>query len=787
MLLMDYLYTLVNQINNYDGSPKAADSLRNMICYVSDNEAYRKDELYRIALFEAAQKMRMFGYIKGSNYISVDEVSTYDVQDIKIHSIHNFYASKVYNNNLLDKKQKEIVDTFMSLADKRLIVSAPTSFGKTFLLREIIFLNRHRYNNLLLIFPTIALLNENTENMKKFIDDMDLDYNIVNNVYSTVDVTTKNIYILTPERTLKLLSDHAELNIDFFFFDEVYKIDEDFSKDEDSSKGESIKENDTGRAKVFRIALYYLSKSVKEYYIAGPYLNLDSVKAGFSKYLSKNNITVKQVEFEPTIRIEYDAWDKKSKMHHPLLGAEDVDLYEKGKLSTITKINAIASYLERNKLGQAIFYCSNPANSMKYAYSIIESLPENKKVIEKYRNFIIHLKRRYGVKYLHNGMMRNSSENWSLVKILVSGYGVHHGKFPKYIQKEILKMFNEGTIDYLFCTSTIIEGVNTNAKNVVIINSSIGNNPLTPFALKNIKGRAGRYYHHFIGRVFYTDKKQREIEKQEAMKLNFSTYDEIALLKVDVDNTDLEDLSNTNQVIKISREESFDRHKLPDDVFIKNRLYPRDVQEKYLNYLLQNVNFLNFIVLIGKTNSIQLFLNNRMMNKILDSMADVGVIDVHIKNLYHAVVSKYSIDRFKGLMEYQLKKGVKSPDDDIDKIYLNVFGQIKTIIEYEVPKLLCLFEALYQRAAILRGYNADSFDLSAIIRFFELGVTTQMGIYLVEYGYPIDAIRQIEERFNTLTAMELEESKVYLKQNISRARSFLDNYEVQLLLSALGL
>lgn len=785
---MDYLYQLVNEINAYDGSTESANRLRNLVCFISDNEEYRNDPLYRAALFDAAQKMRMFGYIKGANKISIDEISNEGLYDIKNQAIQNFYASKVYRNNILDKKQKEIIDEYMSLERKRLIISAPTSFGKTFLLREIIYLNQQRYNNILLVFPTIALLNENTYSIKKFINDLDLDYNIVNNVYSKVDVTSRNIYILTPERTLKLLSDHENLNIDFFFFDEVYKIDEDFNKDEDSIKETSDNQNkDKGdRAKAFRITLYILSKMVKEYYIAGPYLNLTNVKSGFQKYLRSNEITVKQIDFEPTIRIEIDAWNKKAIEHHPISGDKELNFYIKGnKFGTKEKICGIASYLDKNKLGQAIFYCANPAYSMQYAKSIIESLPVNNKVIEKHGSFIEHLKKRYGLNYRFQGKTINTSDYWSLIQILTSGYGVHHGKFPKYIQKEVLKMFDEGDIDYLFCTSTIIEGVNTNAKNVIIINNSIGGNPMTPFALKNIKGRAGRYYHHFGGRVFYIDKKQREIEQQEDLKLNFSTYDDMSILNVDLDNAFIDDLAEYNKRVKLIRENNFNKTKLPDNVFIKNRLFPRDIQEKYLDFLLEEQNFALFKGLIGNTNNINSFLQNRMMNTILDSIAQVGIIEDRVKNLYHAVVSKYSLEKFRGLMEYQLKNGLSEPEKDIDRMYLTVFDQIKNIIEYEVPKLLCLFEAIYQQAGRIKGYNMDDFNLSVIIRFFELGVTTALGIYLVEFGYPIDAIRLIEDKLYDLRTMEIDESLIFIRKNVNYVRGFLDDYEMELLFRAI--
>lgn len=57
--------------------------------------------------------------------------------------------------------QQEVIDIFQSLDNRRLLVSAPTSYGKTFLMREIVFLNKERYDNILLVFPTVALLLEN--------------------------------------------------------------------------------------------------------------------------------------------------------------------------------------------------------------------------------------------------------------------------------------------------------------------------------------------------------------------------------------------------------------------------------------------------------------------------------------------------------------------------------------------------------------------------------------------------------------------------------------------------
>lgn len=87
--------------------------------------------------------------------------------------------------------------------------------------------------------------------------------------------------------------------------------------------------------------------------------------------------------------------------------------------------------------------------------------------------------------------------------------------------------------------------------------------------------------------MFYTDSKQRQIENADDMQLNFQTYDTHPILNADIDNASLDDLAEENRNIKVEREEKFNRNLLPDNVFIKNRLYPRDVQEKYLNYVMQ--------------------------------------------------------------------------------------------------------------------------------------------------------------------------------------------------------
>lgn len=67
---MKYLYELVDLLNIYDeDNVNVENKIRDLVCYISDNPEYMQSDLYRSVVFEAAQKLRMFGYIKGVNRI----------------------------------------------------------------------------------------------------------------------------------------------------------------------------------------------------------------------------------------------------------------------------------------------------------------------------------------------------------------------------------------------------------------------------------------------------------------------------------------------------------------------------------------------------------------------------------------------------------------------------------------------------------------------------------------------------------------------------------------------
>lgn len=501
--MQDYAKQLLSAINQYDAdNPESVNHLRDLVCWISDNDALKKDKMLAQLLYIASQKMRVFGYNMLNGYSEDPNEALATLEDISNQAIKNLYRSRVNEKNTLDKSQMEVVDLFQSLSPRRLLVSAPTSYGKTFLMREIVFLNKDRYNNILLVFPTVALLLENARMMSAFVFDNNLDYQIIKTVDSVVEDESKKIFVFTPERALQLIASFPDLKIDFFFFDEVYKIDEDYCNDElDDSDDEKSKKNkktnsnphdflNEDRGKTFRITLYLLAKSVDEFYLAGPNLNQDRFSKGMKRFLSLNQIVVKEINFEPTLRISVNAHSSKIEEVTPCFLPKS----ESNELVPIEKkvndrIKNVVTYISDKHYGKTLLYCTTPAKAIEYSNKLSDNMGALRAFDaypDDFKTFLSHIQKEYDIDH--------SVDEWSLIKVLQNGFGMHHGKLPKYIQQEILDQFNKGTFDVLFCTSTIVEGVNTDAQNMIILNASKGSKKLTPFDIKNIKGRAGRYY-----------------------------------------------------------------------------------------------------------------------------------------------------------------------------------------------------------------------------------------------------------------------------------------------------
>ena len=99
------------------------------------------------------------------------------------------------------------------LSGQSVILSAPTSFGKSLIIDAII--SKKIFKNIVIIVPTIALIDETRKRL-----------NIFSNHYKIITHPTQlkqenNVYILTQERAI---IDGFIDEVDFFVIDEFYKL-----------------------------------------------------------------------------------------------------------------------------------------------------------------------------------------------------------------------------------------------------------------------------------------------------------------------------------------------------------------------------------------------------------------------------------------------------------------------------------------------------------------------------------------------------------------------------------
>ncbi|HHQ1160114.1 TPA: DEAD/DEAH box helicase, partial [Listeria innocua] len=103
-----------------------------------------------------------------------------------------FHSSNYLENVVFHKEQKYL----SNLIEKKenIVVSAPTSFGKSLLIQENVASKKFR--NILIIQPTLALINETRLKLKHYQE-----YNIIVNTSQKME--QRNIFILTAERVLE--------------------------------------------------------------------------------------------------------------------------------------------------------------------------------------------------------------------------------------------------------------------------------------------------------------------------------------------------------------------------------------------------------------------------------------------------------------------------------------------------------------------------------------------------------------------------------------------------------
>jgi helicase len=659
-----------------------------VICHVANQSC--DDKLINQLLYDCISQSRVFLYsgMINPNLSANISVSNYDIFSQEFYTLEKSLT-------ILTKDQKQLFDYFQTY--KRLVVSAPTSFGKSRIVQEIIIHNN--YKNIVIVLPTIALLNETFVKFKENNLIVLAGYSIHNSLGTKDDrfPETNNIFILTPEKTDILLDRHPYLNFDFFTMDEIYKI-------------QDIDE----RSKIFTNCLYRLSRIPKiHFYLIGPYFS------GFSpKFLNKTSSKFESFESEIVQKDDYDVNSIINKEKFVVNGTE----VKKLKSNKTNLIN-IFSALDGQSLiyrGQQKYYAELTAKSL---------IPHRKREVTS---------------DLVDYISENIAKDWTLVECLKSGIAFHHGALPKYIQTEIIELFNDGELDAIVCTSTIVEGVNTTAKNVIIFDQYKGKEELTGFDVKNIKGRAGRFLSHFIGNIYSLVPLNHEQNKG---VIEFSFYDNENLDPEDTVQIDINDLEGENLIRRNKTEEMLEQHNVPLQLIQANKFISIHKQIALIialrAYPVEDLVFSSNLPTNDQLGTIILLCNDFLFS------------DIHKEDRNQTIWQLIRLTKFYVYIKPSIKELISDfPSDNIDTKVRNAFSLISTYFEFALPKYLTAFENIFNFVLREKDKNHKEISLSYLITILEFGHSKEHEIALKEAGLPNDIIRKVTELFSDCSSLQ---------------------------------
>lgn len=401
--------------------------------------------------------------------------------------------------------QKEIYD---SLSRSYFSYSAPTSMGKSFMMRTFIKqqIMDGAKKNFALLIPTKALINEVTSELIESLTTLlkETDYRIVTSSGSMALETKHNyIFVLTPERMLYILIDDSDLKIDYLFVDEAHKI----------SSGDK------------RSAFYYkVINKLEERHsnthiifaspnIPNPQVYLDT--------LSKRERTVDEesivmCRYAPVSQLKYiiDLWERNIRIFDSY-SKKFILLYEMTKQYTLSEVITRIGDRRHN-----IVYCKSKNDAIQFArdYANTQDIIGDKK---------LHA--------FAEAIRSDVHKEYYLAELVERGVAYHIGYLPANIRMQLEDYYREGLIKTMFCTSTLLEGVNLPAENLFITSYKKGLNNFSEVDFKNLVGRVGRAKYNLYGNVFIV-RLQKQEREEDLQKFEDLLKDDVPLQKLSIES-----------------------------------------------------------------------------------------------------------------------------------------------------------------------------------------------------------------------------------------------------------
>lgn len=437
-------------------------------------DAYKDDIQFQYYANSILTKLGNFASLNLAvgNSETVDTLETALEKEIK-----RVYQKVPFNDLVFTDPQYQLFEAMKD--SNHFSFSGPTSFGKSFIMDafiQYIITERNGIDNIVILVPTRALINQVTVRLKKTITDENykvLAHPVVPTIYK--NRMLKYVFVFTPERLISYLGEKENPVINYMFVDEAHKI---------------IAEKDSRSPLYYHAILLAERKSIKLYFASPNIPNADVFLQLFEKSVDEQMIIKESPVSQNRFFVDYV--EGNGRMFTET--GDDIVFDDLGK-----REHGYVSKLLR-KLGcdcKNIVYCNTVADTIDFALKFSKNLPEQS---DSRIDSLIELIKTY----VH--------KDYFLIDCLKKGVAFHSGRLPQRIRQRIENLFEEKVIDYMFCTSTLLEGVNLPAKNIFIFSNAIGNSKFSDVDFWNLAGRAGRLSKELSGNIICVrieDKKNR--------------------------------------------------------------------------------------------------------------------------------------------------------------------------------------------------------------------------------------------------------------------------------------
>lgn len=414
-------------------------------------------------------------------------------------------------------------ELWKTIGESRLIgISAPTSAGKSFLIYlKIVDLISKGHNRIVYIVPTLSLISQVTTDLSRLLREHNLHKIEVLNSFE--DDIESFIYVVTQERAIVIFSDNGIDHLSLLVVDEVQNL-------------EKVGSDSENRPKILYDILTDVRNDidVEKIILSGPRLrNIGNL--GFRVFGKAS--TEKATDAPPVLSLTYSISKEKNKhflnQYSTIFEApiqleieHDHSIQGLGQTKYTEKFNKYLHHV-LNRLSDDVNVVFSPTSNQArksaadYAKNKVDYLPETKDQctsLAEYLRASVH-------------------PRYELANIVENGIAYHTGKTPMHVRKSIEFATSKSWIHTLFCTTTLMQGVNLPANNVVIRNPNLftirkngRETALSAYEFANLRGRAGRLLTDFIGRTIVLDEEafSAEVDEDEPTGLFPDKHKEIS-------------------------------------------------------------------------------------------------------------------------------------------------------------------------------------------------------------------------------------------------------------------